>query len=68
MECTINKAQGQTLKVAGIDLTTQCFSHGQLYVVLSGVTSKQNMFVFTRNKAEVINVVYKEFFSLLLCL
>ncbi|XP_045456894.1 uncharacterized protein LOC123666920 [Melitaea cinxia] len=32
---TINKAQGQTLKVAGIDLTDQCFSHGQLYVALS---------------------------------
>ena len=27
---TINKAQCQTLGVAGIDLTTQCFSHGQL--------------------------------------
>ena len=24
------KAQGQTLRVAEIDLTTQCFSHGQL--------------------------------------
>ena len=28
---TINKAQCETLRVAGIDLTTQCFSHGQLY-------------------------------------
>jgi len=59
---TINKAQGQTLRVAGIDLTTQCFPHGQLYVSLSRVTSKQNMFIFTRNQAEVINVVYKEIF------
>lgn len=30
---TINKAQGQTLKVAGVDLSIQCFSHGKLYVV-----------------------------------
>jgi len=37
---TINKGQGQTVIVAGIDLTTQCFSHGQLYVTLSRVTSK----------------------------
>ena len=40
LEWTINKAQGQTLRVAGIDLTTQCSSHGQLYVALSCVTSK----------------------------
>ena len=61
---TTNKAQGQTLRVAGIDLTTQCLSHGQLYVALSRVTSKQNtrMFVFTCNLAEVINVIYKEIF------
>ena len=37
---TTNKAQGQTLRVAGIDLTTQCSTHGQLYVALSSVTSK----------------------------
>ena len=52
---TINKARGQTLRVAGIDVTTLCFSHG-----LSRVTSKQNVFVFTRKQAKVINVVYKE--------
>ncbi|GBN43647.1 hypothetical protein AVEN_262628-1 [Araneus ventricosus] len=28
----INKAQGQTLKVAGVHLEKPCFSHGQLYV------------------------------------
>lgn len=56
---TINKAQGQTLNVAGIDLTVQCFSHGQLYVALSRATSQQNLFVFSpRGKA--INIVYKE--------
>ena len=55
---SINKAQGQTVRIAGIDLTTQCFSQGQLYVALSLVTSKYNMFVFTRNQTEVINVIY----------
>ena len=29
---SINKAQGQSLKVAGINLETPCFFHGQLYV------------------------------------
>lgn len=59
---TINKAQGQTLNVAGVDLSTQCFSHGQLYVALSRVTTKKNLFVFTRDQAKVINIVYKEIF------
>uniref|UniRef100_A0A0L8GG71 ATP-dependent DNA helicase n=1 Tax=Octopus bimaculoides TaxID=37653 RepID=A0A0L8GG71_OCTBM len=29
---TINKAQGQSLKVVGFDLRTPCFAHGQFYV------------------------------------
>ena len=53
---TINKVQGQNLGVARIDLITQ------YYVALSRVTSKQNMLVFTRNQAQVINVTYKEIF------
>ena len=28
---TINKAQGQSLQVCGLDLESPCFSHGQLY-------------------------------------
>jgi ATP-dependent DNA helicase PIF1 len=29
-EMTINKSQGQTMYVCGLDLSTPCFSHGQL--------------------------------------
>ncbi|XP_024893165.1 uncharacterized protein LOC112468279, partial [Temnothorax curvispinosus] len=32
---SINKAQGQSLAVAGINLNEPCFSHGQLYVACS---------------------------------
>jgi ATP-dependent DNA helicase PIF1 len=31
---TINKAQGQTFKYVGVDLRTECFSHGQLLIYL----------------------------------
>jgi ATP-dependent DNA helicase PIF1 len=32
---TINKSQGQTMSVCGLDLSTSCFSHRQLYVACS---------------------------------
>ena len=42
---SINKAQGQSLKVAGVNLATPCFSHGQLYVACSRVgTGKESLY------------------------
>jgi ATP-dependent DNA helicase PIF1 len=38
---TINKSQGYTLNVAILDLSVEYFSHCQLYIVLSRVTSKE---------------------------
>ena len=40
---TINKAQGQTMKFAGIYLPQPVFSHGQLYVAFSRVPSQSNI-------------------------
>ena len=40
---TINKSQGQSLKRVGIFLPRPCFSHGQLYVAISRVTSKTRL-------------------------
>ena len=31
----INKSQGQTLKIAGVQLRQDCFVHGQVYVACS---------------------------------
>ena len=40
---SVNRAQGQTLERVGIFLRRPLFSHGQLYVVVSRATSRQNL-------------------------
>ena len=54
---TINKSQGQTMKFAGIDLTNNCFSHGQLYVACSRVSNPKNLYIHAPNGIQ--NVVYR---------
>lgn len=43
---TINKVQGQSLDVVGLDLETPCFSHKQLYVACSRVGSPNDLHIF----------------------
>ena len=38
---SINKAQGQSVTVVGLNLRIPVFTHGQLYVALSRCTTKQ---------------------------
>ncbi|UYV73829.1 hypothetical protein LAZ67_11001044 [Cordylochernes scorpioides] len=59
---SIKKAQGQSLKITGIDLEQPCFSHGQLYVDCSRVGSGRNIYVLApENKTS--NFVYSSVFS-----
>jgi hypothetical protein len=58
---TVNKSQGQLLNSVGVDLRTGAFTHGQLYVALSRVTSLNSLtLLFSEgNELEQIdNVVY----------
>ena len=57
---TINKAQGQTLRVVGLCLTPPCFGHGQLYVGCSRVGDERNLHVLTERPMRTENIVYQE--------
>ena len=58
---TINKSQGQTLKVVGLHLQEPVFSHGQLNVGCSRVGQSSNLFFFTNNQEGITrNIVYQE--------
>lgn len=54
---TINKSQGQSLGVCGINLEYHCFSHGQLYVACSRVGRPTSLFVYA-NEGKTKNIVY----------
>jgi len=65
---TINKRQGQSLKQVGIYLPLPVFSHGELYVAVLRVTSRNELkFFLTNENGDCINtttnVVYKEIFQ-----
>ena len=58
---SINKSQGQSVKMTGIELRTPVFTHGQLYVALSRSTSgEQVKILFPTDVAESLNIVYPE--------
>ena len=51
---TINKAQGQSLQVCGLNLENPCFSHGQLYVACSRVGKPADLYVYAPEREQKI--------------
>ncbi|GFW46236.1 ATP-dependent DNA helicase [Trichonephila clavipes] len=61
---TINKAQGQSLQVCGLNLENPCFSHGQLYAACSRVGKPSDLFVYApdgKTRNIVCQVIYSQF-------
>ncbi|RZC16676.1 hypothetical protein D0Y65_009822, partial [Glycine soja] len=64
---TTNQSQGQSLSKVGLYLPRPAFTHGQLYVVVSRVKSKEDLKMLILDEERKVctstkNVVYKEVF------
>lgn len=56
---TINKSQGQSLEVCGINLEFPCFAHGQLYVACSRVGKPSSLFIYAQQH-QTKNIVHQK--------
>ena len=56
---TVNKSQAKTLSKVLLNLTSEPFVHGQLYVAISRVRNKNDIVLLRKEKKPVQNIVYR---------
>jgi hypothetical protein len=58
----INKSQGQSFYIVGLDLRTPVFTHGQFYVAVSYTSSVEGLSILIpcENRSRTLNVSYSE--------
>lgn len=59
---TVNKSQGQSLEKVGVDLRTDAFTHDQLSITLSRVTSLDGLTLLPSRDTPTVteNIVHPE--------
>jgi ATP-dependent DNA helicase PIF1 len=57
---TINKAQGQTFRYVDVDLRSECFLHGQLYVGFSRTEDPNHLMILISTGDRTKNVIYSD--------
>lgn len=55
----MNKSQGKTLKITGMNVREDRFSHGLFYVACSRVSSPSSLVILAL-KGRTSNLIYKE--------
>ena len=60
---TINKSQGQSLEVCGINLEFPCFSNGQFYVACSRVGKPSSLYIYPPENRTKISFIKKLYFN-----
>ncbi|KAL4141823.1 hypothetical protein QTP88_004380 [Uroleucon formosanum] len=61
---TINKSQGQSLKIAGIDLSDDCFTHGEIYKAwVKNGNEERKLTKFRKCEGSVIDKEFLVWFS-----
>jgi len=58
----INKAQGQTFRYIGVDLRSECFLHGLLYVGFSRTGDSNNLMILISAGDRMSNDLYTQKF------
>ena len=58
---TTNKSHGQYFKVVGLDLETECFAYGQLYVGCSRACKEKKLYILAKDIHIYMKILYEKY-------